>query len=345
MPTHSNPRRLPSAARGVALLILLFLALATFADKPAAPPMSLPPVAPVHTLYDRALPAVVEILVNDQLNGSGWIADAQGHVITAAHVVASDNPRIEILTKDLGRLDAKLIAVDLGHDLALLKLPQREGGYPFLHNAKSTPAAGTDIYLFGAPIYRHAVMLKGNVARNSTTYEYLPTQRSHIEAIHVAAHTPRGTSGGPWLTDTGEVVALQSGMMSDQSAQVGIAFVIPIEPIQFLLNTKASASTPTLGIAVEELWEQSRDFLKKYPARLEGIVLRQPIPNGPAAKAGLKEHDIVIALNDQPVRLRDHFMRTVRSAKVGDPVKLRFLRDGNPTPQEVTLELTRMEKP
>ena len=344
MPTHSHIPRLPSAARGVALLLFLFLAFATFADKPAAPPMSAPPVAPIHTLYDRALPAIVEILVNDQLNGSGWIADREGYVITAAHVVSSDKPRIEILTKDQGRLDAKLIAVNLGHDLALLKLPQREGGYPFLTHAKKTPTAGSDIYLFGAPIYRHAVMLKGNVARNTTTFEYLPTQRSHIEAIHVAAHTPRGTSGGPWLTDTGEVVALQSGMMSDQNAQVGIAFVIPIQPIQFLLNTKASATTPTLGVAVEELWEQPRDFLKKYPAKLEGIVLRQPIADGPAAKAGLKESDVVLALSGHPVRLRDQFMRFIRDAKVGDEVKLRFLRDGNTTPQEVSVKIGRMEK-
>jgi S1-C subfamily serine protease len=338
--SHISHRLVPVAC-GFALLAA-FLSLRAAADQPPASPAASPP--PALTLYDRAMPGAVEVLVNDHLNGSGWIADREGHVFTAAHVVAGDNRRIEVLTREHGRLDAKIIALDLGHDLALLRLPPRDEGYAFIPNAARMPPAGSDVYLFGSPIYRHSLLLKGAVARNGTTFEYLPDQRAYIETVHVAADTPRGTSGGPWLNEAGQIIGLQSGMMRDQNAQVGIAFVIPVEPIIALLKSKVSASTPTLGAAVEEIWEQPWDFLKKFPAKTEGVVIRNPDSDGMATKAGLLELDLVVAVNDEPVRLRDQFVRIIRTAKPGDELTFKTMRAPSTTPRIVKVKLEKMEK-
>lgn len=345
------PRRPLRSACCVLLPLLAALWLAAYAvsadrgpGAPAAPIAADIAHPDIANLYDRTWPAVVEVLVNDHLNGTGWIADRAGYVITAAHVVVGDQRRIEVLIDGIGRTDAKLLAVDLGRDLALLTLPAREGGYPFLPAAKATPAAGSEIYLFGSPIYRHRIMLKGAVARTGASFEYLPDQRSYIETIHVAADTPRGTSGGPWVNAAGQFIGLQSGMMRDQNAQVGIAFVIPLEPIRDLLESKTSTSTATLGIAIEEIWEQTFDYLKKFPPRTEGLVVRQPDADGPAAKAGIVELDVIVAVNGQPVRLRDQLMRIIRAAAPGDELTLKTLRLGVEEPRIVKVKLAKMEK-
>lgn len=323
----------------ICLSWMSWLAWSAIADRPAAPPMSVPSLS----LYDRVKPVTVEILVNDHLNGSGWIADREGHVITAAHVVIGDDRRIEVLTQTYGRLEAKLIALDRGHDLALLQLPPREEGYAFAPMAAKMPLALSSVYLMGAPIYRHGVLLEGRVARNGTTFEYLPDQRTYIETIHVAGASPRGTSGGPWFNDHGEIIGLQSGMMREQNAAVGIAFVIPVEFIQFLLNTKATVETVTFGAAVEELWEQPWEFLKKFPQKTEGLVVRVPEADGPAAKAGIKEQDVIVAVNDKPIQLRDDFIRLLRSNRAGDEMKLSILRPGESKPLVVAVKLKAMD--
>ncbi len=308
---------------------------------PAVVPAAAPQADPLLTLYDRAAPAIVEVLVNDQLNGSGWIADAQGHMFTAAHVVIGDRRRIEILTHDQSRLEASIVAVDLGRDLALLKLPDREEPYPFLVNAKAMPPAGASIYLIGSPMYRHGVMINGMVARNGTTFEYLPTQRTHIETIHVAASSPRGTSGGPWLTPGGQVVGLQSGMISEKNAAAGIAFAIPVEPIQFLLDTKASPVALSIGAAFEELWEQSPEVLRSFPPRTQGVVIRVPEPEGPAAKAGLREGDVIIKAGGQTVTHRDQMIRMIRGLQPADQIHLLVLRPNQTGTLAISVEIGR----
>src|ERR1043165_7365554 len=92
-------------------------------------------------LYSNACKSFVEILIENHLDGSGWIASADGIVVTPAHVVGSPGKRIEINSESLGRLEAKVIAVDLGNDTALLKLPTRDTAYPALAFAEKVPVA------------------------------------------------------------------------------------------------------------------------------------------------------------------------------------------------------------
>lgn len=294
-------------------------------------------------LYRRVKLAAVEVLVDDHLNGSGWIADAEGHVITAAHVAAGDNQRIEVLSSDLGRISAKLVAIDRGHDLALLKLPKRDGGYPFLPLADAAPTIGQEIYLFGTPIYRHHLLSPGRVAQPEAAYEYLFNFKQYIRCIYVTGVTPRGTSGGAWVNGAGRVVGVQSGMMRDDNAQAGIAFVIPPEAIRRLLTTKESAATPSLRIAVEEIWEQPVDFLKKYPRRVEGLVLRQVDEQGPAGRAGLRDGQLVIEVNGRPVRYRDELLRAIRATAANGKVTLTYLKPDSVKRYTAVVETQRLE--
>ncbi|MCB9541463.1 MAG: serine protease [Myxococcales bacterium] len=319
--------------RTLAPLLLAAAILATPTPSPAGAPPA---------LYDRAAAAAVEILTDDHLDGSGFIVDPKGIVVTAAHAVTDPRRRIEIRSPRLGRAIVRLIARDIGHDIALLALPERAEPYPALELAPAIPPVGTDLYLYGAPLFRHGVLLPAMLARPTPTYEYLPDQQYYLRIYHLGGPSPVGTSGGPWLTADARVVGLQSGLMHDGGAPVGIAYMAPVDAIRALLATRKDATTPTLRIGFEEIWEQPDAFRRQYPPQLEAVVAVRVTPGGPAARAGLRNHDVITHLDGERVRLRDEILTAIRARKPGDPVDLRLLRPGEP-PRTVRVALGRLE--
>jgi len=327
----------PAAIRGLcSVLIFAALCSATAAQPPAADA----PVA-VGQIYQQAKRACVEILVDDHLAGTGTIVAPKGVVLTAAHLLGQPEVRVEVLSPELGRVEAKLLAVDLGHDLLLLSLPERENGYPALGMADKRPTVGERVYGFGTPIFRHRVLQPGMIARDDDVYVYYPGR--YVEATHVAAMVQGGTSGGPWIDEQGRVVGVQSGTMRDNNAPAGIAKVIPLKPIRALLDSRRNAATATFGAAVEELWQHNHDTLKRFPPKTEALVLRQIQKDGPAARAGLKEWDAVTAADGNRVRLSGELLRIVRAKKPGDTLKLDILRPDGAGTRQVELKLGCLE--
>ncbi len=294
----------------------LLLAVATLLPRPAAAD-ELPAEA-----YERLRAAFVEVLADGHLEGSGWIAEAEGVVVTAAHVVGAPGRRLELRSPRLGRLAARVIAVDRGNDAALLRLPARDGGYPAVPLAAKVPPVSTRIHLLGSPVFRHALLLGGTVAAPEDVYEFMGFSGDYVRIRPVSGSGPPGTSGGPWADPRGEVVGLNSGLMRDGSAPNGIGFMVPVEAIRSLLREKRSPATPSLGGAFEEIWEQPLDYLRRYPAGTEGLVLRVLRKEGPAAAAGMAEGQLVVAIDGRPLRLRDEALQFLRLRKPGDAVNL-----------------------
>lgn len=296
---------------------------------------------PVAELYKQAKLASVEVLVDDHLAGSGFFADKQGLVLTAAHVIGRPGRRLEILSPAAGRLEAKLLAVDLGQDLALLRVNPREGGYPALAVNGELPPPGEDVFLLGSLLFRHAVLLRGTVARDQTVFEYHTGK--YVKCLHVASTVAGGMSGGPWLNRRGEVVGLQSGVISLNSLPVGLANVIPGSAIRGLLKSRRTAATPTIGAAVEETWQHQREVLDRFPPRTEALLLRGLKKDGPAARAGLKQWDAVVAADGQKVRLSGELLRIIRSKQPGKTLKLTVLGPDGTGTREVTVRLGKLE--
>ena len=232
-------------------------------------------------LHDRMAEATFELLINGRLEGTGFLIDEKGHAATVWHA-AKRKGKLEARSKTLGRLDAKLVAHDRGHDLALLRLPPRDKPYPFLLIAKNNAGPGQPVYLLGTPIFRHQVFITGNVARQGTTFEYF--DGNFVEGIHVTALTPGGCSGGPWANRLGQVVGMQSAAMTLKNGHQGIATMIPPKSIRSLLEKKTDILPPTLQMAVEELWGQETNYLKEVPSGTKGLVVRQLQKDGAAAK-------------------------------------------------------------
>ncbi len=292
-------------------------------------------------VYQRAKAAGVEVLVEGHLSGSGWFADKSGLVMTAAHVIEKPGRRLEINSPSLNRLPAKVIAVDLGHDLALLKVELNQREAPALNFAQRMPAPGTEVYCFGAPLYRHGVLLDGKVACESPAFEYY--EEHYVETLLFAATIPSGMSGGPWLNSDGEVLGVQSGVMSQGGVPVGIAFVAPLAATQSLFEHRQTAATPTMGAAVEELWQQDGKALGRFPPQTDGLVLSRLQDDGPAARGGLKKDDLIISADGKPVRLIIDVQRAIIAKRPGDSVELGILNPDGAGDHKVTVKLGALE--
>ncbi|MCK5001341.1 MAG: serine protease [Anaerohalosphaera sp.] len=297
-------------------------------------------------LYENARNCAVEILVDGHLAGSGWFVDSSGIVMTADHVVGSPGKEIEIMSQKIERTKADVIAVDRGHDLALLKVAPAEPYNPYtaLETAKEMPPAGTFAWCYGAPIFRHDVMLTGFVARNDTTFEWFGDQRRYVELMHFSGLTPKGVSGGLWMNEKNKVIGLQSGGMTSGTSQVGVTFVVTQDAILNLTKTRTTAHTPTLSIACEEIWENPAEFRQRFPAKTQGLVVKLIQPDGTAQLAGLKEYDVIISADSTPVRYRDQLLRMVRNKKVGDNIKLTIIKPDTHEETEVEIKLDCLEK-
>jgi serine protease Do len=281
--------------------------------------------------------------VNGRHSGSGWFARADGLVVTAGHLLERRDGDLEVVSPGRGRLACSLLAVDRGHDIAVLRTKETAGGFPVLGFSSAPLRVGDEVFQFGAPLFRAGVLQPGRVAEPETSFEFYPDRKGYVEVVHVAAMMQPGTSGGPWLDGAGNVVGLQSGLMSMEGKPLGIAFVVPAAPIRALLKTLCDAATPDAGFWVDQLWERDAEFLKKFPAGTEGLAVSGVRKDGPAAKAGLEQGDVVTSAGGKKfVRIRE-LLEIIREKKVGEQLQLTMLRAGEEKPLQRTLTLDRAE--
>ncbi|MEE2789384.1 MAG: trypsin-like peptidase domain-containing protein [Myxococcota bacterium] len=258
-----------------------------------------------------------DLLVDNHLEGSGVIVHPAGFALIAGHAAQPKSKILEARSPRLGRLVLKRVAMDLGHDLALVQLPPRSQAYPFRPVARDPLAPGETVYLYASPLYRHGVLIRGAVGSTKPTYEYLPDVGYYVRIVHVAASSPPGTSGGPWLNGKGEVVGLQSGLMHESGAPVGLAYMSPRLALRRIVQTKKNAQTMSIRAGLEEFWEQSREFRSAYRSDQEGIVLVKLDPAGAAAKSGLKDGDVVTHVGKTPVAYRNELLSRIRRIRPG----------------------------
>ena len=291
-------------------------------------------------LYAAVWQASVVVMVNGRHRGSGFLADPEGLVVTAAHMVKGQTKDIEVLSPVAGRLKAERLAIDLGHDVALLRIPKRDAPYPTLPVAEQIPPPGSQVLLFGDPVFRHRLLLAGCVAAAGPRYDYSPGTVCYTRIYYVAGTSPEGTSGGCWVDRRGRVVGVQSGYLNNaKKAPAGIATVAPPDAIHRLLATRTSAETATLGTRLDELWTQPHGFIARFPKGTTGIVTVVPQKDGPVAKAGLTKESLITAIDGQPVAYIDELMALIRAKRPGDPVTLDVLDPGKKPKRTVTVRL------
>ena len=305
------------------VLLLFFLTFSSFAQ-------SVPS-------YSKLKDAAVDILVNGNLSGSGAIISEDGEVLTAAHIFVH-KAKLEVVDHNNQRSPVKLIAIDRGHDLALLKIKSKKK-FTHLKISEKNISPGNQIFHFGSAFFRRAMMQNGFVSEKEPSFEYYNSSSKHsVLVMHVSATMQPGTSGGPWVNKDGEVIGVQSGIMTIKGSNSGVAYISPLKAIKKLVKEKKSASTPTFDITIESIWNQQPAVIANYPGYKNAIVIVGVRKGGVGDTSGLKKDDLILAFNKEKVNTDHELYRKLRAIKTGDKVDLLIYRPSDK--KELTISVS-----
>ena len=275
-------------------------------------------------LYSKLRSACLEILVDGQRSGSASLVSEDGYVLTAAHIFIK-KAKYSAMDSSGVQYPAKLIAVDRSCDLALVKIDSKNK-FNFLKLSSKPALPGDEIYQYGAAFYRANMMQLGVVCERGTSFEYYGHPNNHgVEVFHVSTTVQPGTSGGPWVNLRGEIVGVQSGIMTINKSNSGMANLAPLAKIKRLIETRTSAKTPTLEITAETVMNQRPAVLKQYDGS-RGAVIVGLMKDGVGQKQGLKKDDLIVAINDQKFVFDSDYYRILRSQKIDTEFKLTIYR-------------------
>ncbi len=307
----------------------------------------------VADLFDRVGPSVVNVSVRvpnasgqgpnvRQGSGSGFVVDAQGHILTNEHVVR-DASRIEVTLADGLKVPAEVRGRDDLNDIALLKVDApAERLHPVTLGDSTALRVGQLAVAIGNPYGFTRTLTVGVVSGIGRPIEDAG-RRPLLDMIQTDAAINPGNSGGPLLNGRGEVIGITT--LIDRS-QLSVGFAVPIHTaMQILPNMMAGerVARPWLGIAGVALSPLLAEQLKLTAD--QGILVREAVPGGPADRAGIRggsgddpaSGDVIRAIDGRPVLRVADLVATIDPRRVGDTVTVTMVRAGTEQSVQVTL--------
>jgi serine protease Do len=269
--------------------------------------------------------------------GSGVIISPDGYIVTNNHVIdgAVD---IRVTMTDRRILPAKLIGADPLTDLAVIKI---EGSnLPNVPLGDSTQLhPGQTVLAFGNPLGFRFTVTRGIVSALNRPNPFAADRRAPGEFIQTDAAINPGNSGGPLVNAHGEVVGINTFLVSETGGFSGMGFAIPtqiVRPTVDALIKYGKVNHGYIGIGINDVTPDEAKFFHLTDA--SGAVITQVEPNSPGAKAGLKVGDVITELNGKSVSDAGELQVKVGEQQPGTTLHLKALRDGKSVDLPVTLE-------
>jgi len=305
-------------------------------------------------VYKKALPSVVNITsksmtfnffygqVPQEGQGSGFILDKAGHVLTNFHVIADAN-RIEVMTSDKHHYKATIVGSDRGHDLALLQI-NAPNLQPVTLADSTDLIVGQKVYAIGNPFGLSGTMTRGIISSIRTIQG---GSGSPIEdAIQTDAAINPGNSGGPLLNSRGEVIGINTMIASNGAEQSsGIGFAIPVNTAKAVLGdlTKyGRVRRPSLGIVSLAISPDLADQMG-LPAE-SGVLVQKVIPGGAADRAGLHGGNQQAYLGNMPIVLGGDMIVAIDGKEITDTSDIAALMDKHQPGDAVNVTVYRGRK-
>ena len=255
--------------------------------------------------------------------GSGFIISADGYILTNQHVV-DDADEIVVRLADRKSYDAKVVGSDKASDVALLKIDAKD--LPTVKIGQSNKLeVGEWVLAIGSPFGFDHTVTAGIVSAKGRS---LPSE-NYVPFIQTDVAINPGNSGGPLFDMNGQVVGINSQIYSRTGGFMGLSFAIPIElamDVANQLKTTGHVTRGYLGVLIQDVnRELAESFGLKHP---KGALVSKVLPDSPAAKAGLKEGDIILAYNGHNLLNSSQLPPLVGSSSVKGKADLTILRDG-----------------
>ncbi|MEA3544357.1 MAG: trypsin-like peptidase domain-containing protein [Thermodesulfobacteriota bacterium] len=251
--------------------------------------------------------------------GSGVIIDADGHILTNAHVVDKASKIYIALSDNQLELEAELIGKDNRIDLAILKIVET-GEYPFLAPGRSDDLLlGETIIAIGNPLGLGHSITTGIVS--SLKRRIQVDQQYSSVFIQTDALINPGNSGGPLININGELIGINTAIA--RQAQ-GIGFSVPINTAKRVLGDLINYGRIRRGFLGVFVGEVSPSFVRSYGGG--GVLIEEVQSQSPARKAGLLEADVVLAIDGVPVSSPEHYHSLLQTYTPGDSLHFALLR-------------------
>ncbi len=269
--------------------------------------------------------------------GSGFLISDDGLIVTNNHVIAGAD-EINAVFSDGRTLRATLVGTDEATDVAVLKVEQDEP-FPFVEFADSDSAeVGDWVMAIGNPFGFGGSVSVGIVSARNRDIQ----SGNYDDYIQTDAAINSGNSGGPLFNLKGEVLGVNTAIISPTGGSVGLGFSIPanlVKQISGQLIEYGTARRGWFGVNVQAV---DKDIARAYGARGDdGVIITRIDPDGPAAKADFEIGDLILEFDDRAVTGVRGLSRVVAETEIGKQVKVRIIRDGRSRAVALTLgELT-----
>jgi S1-C subfamily serine protease len=312
-------------------------------------------------VYRKNIPSVVNItskavafdffygLVPQEGQGSGFIIDKDGHVLTNYHVIA-DARQVEVTMHNRKKFRATVVGSDPAHDLAVIQITAPNLTPAVLGDSRNLQV-GQKVYAIGNPFGLAGTMTRGIVSSIRPVKE--PNGATIDEAIQTDAAINPGNSGGPLMNGHGEVIGINTMILSSVGQNAGIGFAIPINTAKAVLNdlvTLGRVRRPELGVQTIPIGPELADQMG-LPVDF-GLLIVKVLPGRAAERSGLRGGteraylgnipimlggDLIVAIDGENVQDQQDLAQIMNAHRAGDTVKVTVYRGKQKVDVNVTL--------
>ncbi|WP_420918943.1 S1C family serine protease [Streptomyces lonarensis] len=297
----------------------------------------------VAAIAEGALPGVVTLYSSGGGaggTGTGFVLDDEGHILTNEHVVrpARDGGRIQVSFHNGDAVRAELVGSDSGYDLAVVKVTGVSGLSALPLGDSDTVRVGDSVVAIGSPFDLDGTVTAGIISAVNRPItaggEGDGSDISYVNALQTDAPINPGNSGGPLVDQSGRVIGINSAIRTpggpdadgeSRGGSVGLGFAIPVNQAkriaEELINTGV-ATHPVLGVKLD-LGFTGNGARVGSSAGETGVLA-----DGPGARAGIRDGDVITAVDGARVRSSDELIVKVRSHRPGDVLEITLERDG-----------------
>jgi S1-C subfamily serine protease len=294
-------------------------------------------------------------LVPEEGQGSGFIIDKEGHILTNYHVIA-DARQIEVTLHNRKKYKATIVGTDRSHDLAVVQIKAPDLT-PMVLGDSGNLQVGQKVYAIGNPFGLAGTLTRGIVSSIRQVQE--PDGMTIDEAIQTDASINPGNSGGPLLNMHGEVIGINTMIASNVGQSAGIGFAIPINTAKAVINdllTLGRVRRPALGvrtIPIDSELASQMGLASDY-----GLLIVQVVPGGAADNAGLRGGseraflgnipimvggDLIVAVDGKQVEDQQELAQIMNNHRAGDTVRVTIYRGKKKMDVNVVLGEARQE--
>ena len=259
-----------------------------------------------------------------QALGSGVIVDAAGYILTNNHVVEkADRIQVTLAGNTTTKYEAKLIGADADTDLAVIKIDAHKPLQPAKIGNSDSVQVGDWVLAVGSPFGLQATVTAGIISAKDRDIDSTHQFQKFLQTD--AAINP-GNSGGPLLAINGDVIGINTAIVSGSGGYQGVGFALPINTAAKVYNQIIKSGHVTRGAIGVSFQEVRPELLNVYGAK-EGVFVQDVTPGMPAEKAGIHREDIILAIDGKQVKDGQDLVNRISDTPIGTSVKMTILRD------------------